>query len=72
MFGTKKAFDKLKLALRPNNYGWIFVIVGLVCIFLGKQINSFAKTDVNYSFFGGVLVICGFILWLSKTDKRRR
>ena len=69
---SKKALDRLKWTLKPNNFGWLLLLVGLLFIFLGNQINIFTGTDINYSIFGGVLVVFGLLLWLTKSSKRRR
>lgn len=67
-----RRLKKVPYTLRPNNLGLVIMIIGIAFIFLGAQINAFTKTDVNYSFFGGVLVIFGLLLWITKSGRRRR
>lgn len=73
MVGRKEEMvKKLASSLRPNSIGLAVIAIGIFFIFFAAQIRDFTQTDINFSIFGGVLVILGLLLWIRRGKGRRR
>jgi hypothetical protein len=51
----------------------VIMAIGVLLFLFGAQLQTFTKTDINYSAYGGFLFLAGLILFaINRPEKRRR
>jgi len=50
----------------------VLMVIGVLLFLFGAQLQTFTKTDINYSAYGGFLFVIGLVLFAISSPKKRR